>query len=82
MNYVTVTFHLCHPTILQINLGLLIFSLAGFLLPGYLLYHRSHLQREKEAKDKRAAEQELQALNYTEANGYKLHSNGFTAVEA
>ncbi|XP_060903994.1 solute carrier family 43 member 1a [Labrus mixtus] len=65
-----------------INLGLLIFSLAGFLLPGYLFYHRGHLIREKEARDKRAAEQEMQALRHTETNGYKSHSNGLSAVEA
>ncbi|KAA8588888.1 hypothetical protein FQN60_010233 [Etheostoma spectabile] len=65
-----------------INLGLLIFSLAGFLLPGYLFYHRRQLLREKEAKDKGLAEQEMQALNNTKANGYKPHSNGLPAVEA
>uniref|UniRef100_A0A8C4GY25 Solute carrier family 43 member 1a n=1 Tax=Dicentrarchus labrax TaxID=13489 RepID=A0A8C4GY25_DICLA len=65
-----------------INLGLLILSLAGFLLPAYLFYHRRHLLREKEARDKRAAGQELQALNHTEANGYKPHSNGLATVEA
>ncbi|XP_049898455.1 solute carrier family 43 member 1a [Epinephelus moara] len=65
-----------------INLGLLIFSLAGFLLPGYLFYHRRQLVREKEARDKRAAGQEMQALNDTESNGYKPHSNGVAAVEA
>ncbi|KAM7000615.1 solute carrier family 43 member 1a [Tautogolabrus adspersus] len=65
-----------------INLGLLIFSLAGFLLPGYLFYHRGHLIREKEARDKRAAEQEMQALRHTETNGYKPHTNGISAVEA
>uniref|UniRef100_A0A4W6CD03 Solute carrier family 43 member 1a n=1 Tax=Lates calcarifer TaxID=8187 RepID=A0A4W6CD03_LATCA len=31
---------------------LLIFSLAGFLLPCYLFYHRRQLLREKEARDK------------------------------
>ncbi|XP_037636717.1 solute carrier family 43 member 1a [Sebastes umbrosus] len=65
-----------------INLGLLISSLAGFLLPGYLFYHRRCLVREKEARDKRAAGQEMQALNDTEANGCKPHSNGLAAVEA
>uniref|UniRef100_A0A3B4UNS9 Solute carrier family 43 member 1a n=1 Tax=Seriola dumerili TaxID=41447 RepID=A0A3B4UNS9_SERDU len=65
-----------------INLSLLIFSLAGFLLPGYLFYHRTCLQREKDARDKRAGGQEMQALNHTEANGHKPHSNGLAAVEA
>ncbi|XP_033489532.1 solute carrier family 43 member 1a [Epinephelus lanceolatus] len=65
-----------------INLGLLIFSLAGFLLPGYLFYHRRQLVREKEARDKQAAGQEMQALTDTESNGYKPHSNGVAAVEA
>nr|XP_046262198.1 solute carrier family 43 member 1a isoform X2 [Scatophagus argus] len=63
-----------------INLGLLILSLSGFLLPAYLFYHRRHLLREKEARDKQAAGQEMQALNHTEVNGHKPHSNG--AVEA
>ncbi|XP_042275844.1 solute carrier family 43 member 1a [Thunnus albacares] len=65
-----------------INLGLLILSLAGFLLPGYLYYHRRQLQMEKMARDKKAAGQEMQALNHNEANGYKPHSNGLAAVEA
>uniref|UniRef100_A0A667YAP8 Solute carrier family 43 member 1a n=1 Tax=Myripristis murdjan TaxID=586833 RepID=A0A667YAP8_9TELE len=64
-----------------INLGLLIFSLAGFLLPGYLFYHRRQLMKEKEARDKQAAAQETQAFNHAEANGYKPHSNGHSAVE-
>uniref|UniRef100_A0A3B4TQL9 Solute carrier family 43 member 1b n=1 Tax=Seriola dumerili TaxID=41447 RepID=A0A3B4TQL9_SERDU len=37
-----------------INLGLLIFSLAGFLLPGYLFYHRRNLIRAKAARDSAA----------------------------
>uniref|UniRef100_A0A8D3D848 Solute carrier family 43 member 1a n=1 Tax=Scophthalmus maximus TaxID=52904 RepID=A0A8D3D848_SCOMX len=37
-----------------INLSLLIVSLAGFLLPGYLFYHGRHLVREREAGDKAA----------------------------
>lgn len=65
-----------------INLGLLIFSFAGFLLPGYLFYHRRHLLKEKEARDKRAVGQEMEALNHTEANGYKPHSNGLAALDA
>ncbi|KAM9849782.1 solute carrier family 43 member 1a isoform 2-T2 [Aulostomus maculatus] len=65
-----------------INLGLLILSVSGFLLPAYLFYHRRHLTQEKEARDKRAVGQEMQALNHTEANGYKPHSNGLAAVEA
>ncbi|KAJ3587740.1 hypothetical protein NHX12_011337 [Muraenolepis orangiensis] len=32
--------------IAMINLGLLISTFAGFLLPGYLFYHRRHLERE------------------------------------
>ncbi|XP_019938557.1 solute carrier family 43 member 1a [Paralichthys olivaceus] len=65
-----------------INLSLLIASLSGFLLPGYLFYHRRHLLREKEARDKQAGEQEMQALNHSEANGFKPHTNGLAAVEA
>ncbi|XP_062243426.1 solute carrier family 43 member 1b isoform X1 [Platichthys flesus] len=34
-----------------INLGLLIFSLAGFLLPGYLFYHRRNLIKAKRQTD-------------------------------
>ncbi|XP_053284931.1 solute carrier family 43 member 1a [Pleuronectes platessa] len=65
-----------------INLSLLIASLSGFLLPGYLFYHRRQLLREKEARDKLAVEQETQALNHSEANGFKPHTNGLAANEA
>lgn len=64
-----------------INVSLLIFSLAGFLLPGYLFYHRRHLLKEKEVRDKRL-DQEMQALNHNVANGHKPHTNGFAAVDA
>ncbi|KAG7274798.1 hypothetical protein CRUP_010295 [Coryphaenoides rupestris] len=60
-----------------INLGLLICTFAGFLLPGYLFYHRRHLLREREACDRQAASQETQALN-----GFNQHSNGHRAAEA
>lgn len=60
-----------------INVGLLIFSLFGFLLPAYLYYHRRHLIQEKEARDKEAAEH--QPLNHT--NGHKP-TNGHLPLEA
>lgn len=31
---------------LKVNLGLLLFSLLGFLLPSYLFYYRAQLQTE------------------------------------
>uniref|UniRef100_A0A3P8QC70 Solute carrier family 43 member 1b n=1 Tax=Astatotilapia calliptera TaxID=8154 RepID=A0A3P8QC70_ASTCA len=40
-----------------INLGLLIFSLAGFLLPGYLFYHRRNLIRAKAEHDRTAVDE-------------------------
>ncbi|KAK5864770.1 hypothetical protein PBY51_015983 [Eleginops maclovinus] len=65
-----------------INLGLILFSLAGFLLPSYLYYHRRQLLRDMEASDKRVTGQEMQALNDNGANGYKPHTNGLAAAEA
>uniref|UniRef100_A0A8C5AHC6 Solute carrier family 43 member 1a n=1 Tax=Gadus morhua TaxID=8049 RepID=A0A8C5AHC6_GADMO len=65
-----------------INMSLLISSFAGFLLPGYLFYHRRSLEKERAARDKRPASQETQALSQPEANGHKNHSNGHTPVEA
>ncbi|XP_061581479.1 solute carrier family 43 member 1a [Cololabis saira] len=61
-----------------INLSLLLFSLMGFLLPGYLFYHRRCLLKEKERK---AVVQEMYALK-SEANGVKPHCNGFSEVQA
>ncbi|XP_011478397.1 large neutral amino acids transporter small subunit 3 [Oryzias latipes] len=65
-----------------INVGLLIFSFAGFLLPGYLFLHRKNLLKEKAVRDKQPACQEMQALKHAEANGHKPHSNGVTATDA
>ncbi|XP_073332940.1 solute carrier family 43 member 1b [Pagrus major] len=69
-----------------INLGLLIFSLAGFLLPGYLFYHRRNLIIAKAERDRLAASQSdkvnvplTQSGGGTpknEANG--LAANGYT----
>ncbi|XP_060741223.1 solute carrier family 43 member 1a [Tachysurus vachellii] len=56
-----------------INFGLLIFSLAGFLLPGYLFYHRRHLVQQKALRDK--ASLETQALSHPEANGINGHAH-------
>ncbi|TSK22558.1 Large neutral amino acids transporter small subunit 3 [Bagarius yarrelli] len=53
---------------LQINLGLLIFSVVGFLLPGYLFYHRRELIKQKKVQDQAATDQSAVALN-SSANG-------------
>uniref|UniRef100_A0A669BMU7 Solute carrier family 43 member 1a n=1 Tax=Oreochromis niloticus TaxID=8128 RepID=A0A669BMU7_ORENI len=65
-----------------INLALLIFSFTGFLLPGYLFWHCRQLTKEKKAREKLAADQEMEALNHTTANGCKPHTNGFAAIDA
>ncbi|XP_014871261.1 solute carrier family 43 member 1a [Poecilia latipinna] len=66
-----------------INLGLLIFSFTGFLLPGYLFFHRKNLLREQKARDNQLAFQETEALKSTEANGFnKPHSNGNALTDA
>lgn len=57
-----------------INLGLLLFSLVGFLLPGYLFYHRRQLMKEKAARDSLSA-QETVSLNQTNDSS-KYQTNG------
>ncbi|XP_041640347.1 solute carrier family 43 member 1b [Cheilinus undulatus] len=60
-----------------INVGLLIFSATGFLLPGYLFYHRRNLILAKAARDRLADSQpdkENLPLKHSE-NGY---ANGST----
>lgn len=60
----------------QINLGMILFSLGGFLLPGYLFYHRRHLIQDKEAREKNGIGQEREGLNHSDHKGLKHHSNG------
>ncbi|KAG2464385.1 LAT3 protein, partial [Polypterus senegalus] len=52
-----------------VNLGLLIFSFTGFLLPMYLFYHRRNLMKELKEKEREAAVQ-------SEDASLKQHSNG------
>lgn len=59
-----------------INLALLIFSLTGFLLPGYLFYHRRNLIR---AKAKRDQHPENIALTQSESEADKNTANGYSA---
>lgn len=70
----------------QINLGLLIFSLAGFLLPAYLFYHRRNLIIAKAERDRLLASQSdkvntplTQSGGGTPKNGASgLAANGYT----
>ncbi|KAK7138294.1 hypothetical protein R3I94_013806 [Phoxinus phoxinus] len=63
-----------------INVGLLIFSLSGFLLPGYLFFHRRQLrQMRAEGKANGHIPVEDQAVNQPLTNG---HSNGHVPQEA
>ncbi|KAL3997105.1 hypothetical protein ACER0C_009761 [Sarotherodon galilaeus] len=67
-----------------INLGLLIFSLAGFLLPGYLFYHQRNLIRAKAEHDRTAASQsktENVALTQSLGGTAKTLANGDAANE-
>lgn len=64
----------------RINVGLLIFSFAGFLLPGYLFYHRRQLLLQKAGgKANGHTLVESQAVNQPLAKG---HSNGYVSQEA
>ncbi|XP_056106253.1 solute carrier family 43 member 1a [Rhinichthys klamathensis goyatoka] len=63
-----------------INVGLLIFSLSGFLLPGYLFFHRGQLRHTRdEGKANGHIPVEDQAVNQPLTNG---HSNGHVPQEA
>lgn len=55
-----------------INFGLLIFSLAGFLLPGYLFYHRRNLIKANAQKQRELhqSEDSKARANGQTANGY------------
>ncbi|KAK2815504.1 hypothetical protein Q5P01_025971 [Channa striata] len=67
-----------------INLGLLIFSFTGFLLPGYLFYHRRNLIRAKAEQEKLAVSQsdkELAPLNQSASEADKNQANGLTSNE-
>ncbi|XP_026216548.1 solute carrier family 43 member 1b isoform X2 [Anabas testudineus] len=67
-----------------INLSLLIFSMAGFLLPGYLLYHRRNLIRAKAEHDRMAVNQsdkEHVPLTQSASGSPKNQENRITADE-
>lgn len=66
----------------QINLSLLIFSLAGFLLPGYLFHHRRNLIRANAERDRLAASQsakENAPLTQSNNGTAESHANGHAA---
>ncbi|KAG5845447.1 solute carrier family 43 member 1a [Anguilla anguilla] len=68
-----------------INFGLLMFSMAGFLLPGYLLYLRRNLVQKKEETEKEATGHlvlEREALHQFNSNDTKHHRNGQITQEA
>ncbi|GAA6228719.1 large neutral amino acids transporter small subunit 3-like [Lates japonicus] len=64
-----------------INVGLLVFSLTGFLLPSYLFYHRRNLIKAKEARDRLAASQDKEnaPLSQSASGTAKTQANGHTA---
>ncbi|XP_078123660.1 solute carrier family 43 member 1b isoform X1 [Sander vitreus] len=65
-----------------INLGLLICSLAGFLLPAYLFYHRRNLIRAKAERDRLAdsqSDKENAPLTRSDSGTAKSQANGQAA---
>ncbi|XP_067314051.1 solute carrier family 43 member 1a [Pseudorasbora parva] len=64
----------------RINVALLILSLSGFLLPGYLFYHRRQLlQKRAKGKANGHIPVEDQAMSQPQTNG---HINGYVLQEA
>ncbi|KAJ0050900.1 hypothetical protein NL108_009391 [Boleophthalmus pectinirostris] len=63
-----------------INFALLIFSLAGFLLPGYLFYHKRNLIKSKMQCDSNLFSQSEQENNpFHQSENSKVRANGHTA---
>ncbi|XP_068448224.1 solute carrier family 43 member 1b [Clinocottus analis] len=61
-----------------INFCLLIFSLAGFLLPGYLFYHRRNLIRAKAEGDSQS-DKEIISLTQSDSGTAKSQAKGHAA---
>ncbi|XP_076150031.1 solute carrier family 43 member 1b [Alosa pseudoharengus] len=62
-----------------INVGLLALSMVGFLLPGYLLYHRRQLVHRKKELECEATDHSAEERKRLTSNGLsKLQSNGQT----
>lgn len=59
-----------------INFGLLIFSVLGFLLPGYLFYHRRQLIKQKKVRDQATTDQSEVVCNQSAKGLEKLYSDG------
>ncbi|XP_067297311.1 solute carrier family 43 member 1b isoform X1 [Pseudorasbora parva] len=58
-----------------INLGLLLFSLVGFFLPGYLFYHRRQLMKEKAAWDSLSAQESVSFNQTNDSSKYQTNGN-------